>query len=46
MEFDWDPRKARGNRTKHSVSFEEAISVFFDENARLIAEQIYNEFLS
>ena len=29
----WDPRKARQNVQKHRVSFEEASTVFFDENA-------------
>jgi uncharacterized DUF497 family protein len=34
--FAWDPRKARSNLLKHGVSFEEAQSVFLDDNARLI----------
>jgi uncharacterized protein len=29
-EFDWDPAKATGNLAKHSVSFEDAMSVFLD----------------
>lgn len=29
----WDPRKARQNVAKHHVSFEEASTVFYDENA-------------
>jgi len=33
IEFNWDPRKDKANRKKHGVSFEEARSVFFDENA-------------
>ncbi len=36
IEFSWDARKARENLKKHTVSFEEASTVFFDENARLI----------
>jgi uncharacterized protein len=36
IEFAWDARKARINLAKHRVSFEEARSVFYDENARLI----------
>ena len=28
MQFEWDPRKDRTNRTKHGVSFEEASRVF------------------
>ena len=33
--FDWDNQKARVNARKHGVSFEEAQTVFYDENARL-----------
>ncbi len=33
--FDWNDRKARVNERKHGVSFEEAQTVFYDENARL-----------
>ena len=28
--FDWDPRKAASNRTKHGVTFDEAMLVFVD----------------
>jgi uncharacterized DUF497 family protein len=31
--FVWDDRKAKQNLKKHRVSFEEASTVFFDENA-------------
>lgn len=30
MYFEWDPAKARRNRRKHRVSFEEAATVFGD----------------
>lgn len=30
MNFEWDPVKARGNRRKHRVTFQEAASVFGD----------------
>ena len=33
IEFTWDKRKATINLKKHKVSFEEARSAFFDENA-------------
>jgi len=36
IKFSWDARKAKQNLTKHRISFEEASTVFFDENARLI----------
>jgi len=35
MEFHWDDRKSKSNKTKHGISFEEARSVFLDEYARL-----------
>ena len=31
--FDWDKQKEKVNIRKHGVSFEEACSTFFDENA-------------
>ena len=33
IKFSWDARKASQNVKKHRVSFEEATTVFFDENA-------------
>jgi len=33
LEFAWDRKKAKGNVKKHGISFAEARSVFFDENA-------------
>ena len=30
MIYEWDPKKAKANLRKHSVSFEEAASVFLD----------------
>jgi hypothetical protein len=30
VRFEWDARKAQENLRKHRVSFEEALSVFFD----------------
>ena len=35
MRFAWDEVKARENQRKHRVSFEEAATVFADENGRL-----------
>jgi len=36
IRFEWDPRKASANEKKHGISFAEARTVFFDENAKLI----------
>ena len=30
MQFEWDPEKAKSNVTKHSISFQEAATVFYD----------------
>ena len=30
MEFEWDPAKAARNVKKHRVSFDEAVTVFYD----------------
>ncbi len=37
--FEWDDGKNRINREKHGVSFEEAQTVFYDENAWLEYER-------
>jgi|SRR5579862_567733 len=34
--FDWDPRKADSNLSKHGISFDEAMSVFLDPLALTI----------
>lgn len=36
IRFEWDERKNKINITKHGVSFEEAKTVFYDENALVI----------
>jgi hypothetical protein len=33
IRFEWDRRKERANIKKHGVSFEEARTAFYDENA-------------
>ncbi len=33
LKFDWDKSKASLNKKKHGVSFEEAVTIFYDENA-------------
>ena len=36
--YEWDPNKNAQNQQKHGVSFEEAITVFEDDRALLIAD--------
>ncbi len=43
LEFDWDASKAKQNRKKHGVSFEEASSVFLDPLARTIHDPLHSE---
>jgi uncharacterized DUF497 family protein len=38
IRFEWDSRKAKSNEKKHGVTFEEAQSVFFDEQALLLED--------
>ncbi len=34
LRFEWDEAKNRENRRKHGLSFEEAQTIFLDENAK------------
>ena len=43
LRFDWDPKKATLNLRKHGVSFEDAQSVFSDENGLLIDDPDHSE---
>ena len=43
VEFEWDPGKAQSNLAKHGVSFEEARSVFYDENSRQFFDEEQSE---
>ena len=38
IRFQWDKNKNIENIKKHKVSFEEARTVFYDDNARLISD--------
>lgn len=41
--FEWDSDKASRNLKKHRVSFTEAVSVFYDENAILIPDPDHSD---
>jgi uncharacterized DUF497 family protein len=43
IKFSWDKKKARTNIQKHKVSFEEAKTIFVDENARLIDDPDHSD---
>ena len=41
--FTWDLKKNSANIKKHGVSFEEAKSVFYDDNARLMHDPDHSD---
>ncbi len=43
IRFLWDKRKNASNKKKHGISFEEAETVFYDENARLIHDPDHSD---
>jgi uncharacterized DUF497 family protein len=43
ISFEWDESKNKSNQKKHNVSFGEAKTVFYDENARLIHDLDHSE---
>jgi uncharacterized DUF497 family protein len=45
MPFVWDPRKALSNVRKHSVTFEEAVTVFDDERALVQPDLVHEDRL-
>ena len=43
LKFEWDETKNQINIQKHGVSFEEASSVFSDEEALIISDEAHSE---
>ncbi len=43
VRFEWDAHKNNLNKRKHGILFEEAESVFLDENAQLIHDPDHSE---
>lgn len=43
ISFEWDENKNSINKKKHKISFEEAKTVFYDENALLIDDPEHSE---
>lgn len=41
--FEWDENKNHINKIKHKISFEEAKTVFLDDNALMIDDPEYSE---
>ena len=43
LRFVWDKRKNRANQQRHGVSFEEARTAFYDENATVYFDPDHSE---
>ncbi len=43
IRFQWDDAKNKANQRKHGVSFEEAETVFLDENALFMSDPDHSE---
>jgi uncharacterized DUF497 family protein len=43
MRFTWDPAKNEVNINKHGIAFEEAISVFYDDNGLLMPDPDHSQ---
>ncbi len=43
LRFAWDVKKNRANRRKHGVTFQEAQTAFYDENAKVYADPDHSE---
>ena len=41
--FEWNSSKASLNKKKHGISFDEAKTVFFDENAKVIHDPEHSD---
>ena len=39
MKFEWDPKKAASNLSKHRVAFDEALTVFTDPLAKIFDDE-------
>ena len=42
-DFEWDPKKAKSNFRKHSISFERAATIFRDPNLLSIPDEEHSE---
>jgi uncharacterized protein len=43
MKYEWDPRKARSNATRHGIRFSDAVSVLEDQRALTIDDPTLEE---
>lgn len=43
IKFTWDEKKNQTNIKKHGISFDEAVTVFLDDNAILVYDEPHSE---
>lgn len=43
IKFEWDENKNSINKKKHKISFDEAKTVFYDEDALMISDDEHSE---
>ena len=43
LKFEWDESKNKLNIKKHGISFEEASTVFYDDEALIISDESHSE---
>lgn len=43
LNFEWDERKAKSNKKRHGISFEEASTVFADSLSLTIPDPLHSE---
>ena len=43
LRFEWDPKKASRNHSKHGVTFDEASTAFADDHALVIPDPDHSE---
>lgn len=44
IKFEWDENKNESNKVKHKISFEEAKTVFYDDEALVIDDPEHSKF--
>lgn len=42
ISFEWDEKKSQTNHEKHKITFDEAQTVFFDANARMMFDSTHS----
>ena len=42
ISFEWDEKKSQTNLEKHKITFDEAQTVFFDANARMMFDSTHS----